>query len=102
MAEIPIFPRVSHFKTTEAFQGRLAELRLDIPLDDRILTAEEGSPIPEPAVLVALQRGLDRGGTGEKHRGQRHQYNKGDGQKSFGAETKIHRRQPSGGSACEQ
>ncbi len=47
MKKIPVYPRISRFKTPEAFQERLKELGLSLPLDDRILTAFENSPLAE-------------------------------------------------------
>src|SRR5439155_7996796 len=42
------YPKVAQFKDVDAFRRRLAELQIDLPVDDRILTAAEGSPLAEP------------------------------------------------------
>ncbi len=39
------YPKVAQFKDVESFRGRLAELRLDLPVDDKILSEAEGSPL---------------------------------------------------------
>ena len=48
------FPKVGHFKDAGAFAARLRELGLDLPVDQRVLSAAEGSPLAAP---------LDLGGT---------------------------------------
>ncbi len=42
------FIKVAQLKTVKAFRDRLAELGLDLPCDDTILTREKGSPMAEP------------------------------------------------------
>ncbi len=42
------YPRVSRFKKIEDFRRRLQELGLDIPTEERILTAKEDSPMAQP------------------------------------------------------
>lgn len=42
------FPKIGHFKTTAEFKAHLAALNLDLPCDDRILSAAEGSPLADP------------------------------------------------------
>ena len=42
------FPKVGHFKTVAAFRQRLAELNIDLPCDERVLSAAEGSPLASP------------------------------------------------------
>ncbi len=48
MPALPTFPKLSRYRTAAAFRERLAELGLDLPVDDAILTAEQGSPLAEP------------------------------------------------------
>ncbi|RJP22184.1 MAG: NADH:flavin oxidoreductase [Candidatus Omnitrophota bacterium] len=48
MSNVPVYPRLSRFKTAAAFRERLEELGLDLPLDARILTAAEHSPLAQP------------------------------------------------------
>ncbi len=47
---LPSYPKIAHFKTPESFRQRLRQLDLDpdLPVDDRILTAAEGSPMAAP------------------------------------------------------
>ena len=42
------FPKVAQLKDANALRARLAELGLELPIDDRILTAAEGSPLASP------------------------------------------------------
>ena len=42
------FPKVAQLKDTSALRARLAELGLELPIDERILTAAEGSPLASP------------------------------------------------------
>jgi NADPH2 dehydrogenase len=42
------FPKVAQLKDTAALRARLAELGLELPIDDRVLTATEGSPLASP------------------------------------------------------
>lgn len=42
------FPKVGHFKDVAAFKRRLKELRLELPMDDTVLPAAEGSPLARP------------------------------------------------------
>jgi NADPH2 dehydrogenase len=51
MSEAQSFPKVGHFKTVDAFRAHLASLKLDLPCDDRILSAVEGSPMAGPVKL---------------------------------------------------
>ncbi len=39
------YPKLAQFKTTERFRQRLAELGIDIPIDDQLLSASQGSPM---------------------------------------------------------
>ncbi|REJ65882.1 MAG: NADH:flavin oxidoreductase [Planctomycetota bacterium] len=42
------FPKITRFADAAALRARLAELDLELPVDDEILTAEAGSPLAEP------------------------------------------------------
>src|SRR5687767_15248642 len=42
------FLKVGHFKDAPAFAARLRELSLALPLDERVLSAAEGSPLAAP------------------------------------------------------
>jgi NADPH2 dehydrogenase len=45
------YPKVAQLKTVEALRARLAELSLDLPVDDEILTADQGSPLAAPLAI---------------------------------------------------
>lgn len=51
------YPKVAQLKTVEALRARLAELGLELPVDDRILTAAEGSPLAQPFQFGPLKVG---------------------------------------------
>ena len=42
------YPKVAQLKDIAALRARLAELGLELPIDDRILTAAQGSPLASP------------------------------------------------------
>ena len=42
------YPKIAQLKDVAAVRARLAELGLELPIDDRILTSAEGSPLAEP------------------------------------------------------
>src|SRR6188508_2567739 len=42
------YPKIAQLKTVEAFRARLRELDLDLPVDDTVLTAAQGSPLAQP------------------------------------------------------
>jgi NADPH2 dehydrogenase len=42
------YPKVAQLKTVAALRTRLAELNIELPVDDGILTAEQGSPLALP------------------------------------------------------
>lgn len=52
-----MFPRLAQFKDVAAFRRRLAELGLEIPVDDRARSAAEGSPLSEPVEIGNLRIG---------------------------------------------
>lgn len=52
-----MYPKLAQFKSVAALRARLAELALDLPLDERILTAAEGSPLAEPATIGGMRVG---------------------------------------------
>ena len=51
------YPKVAQLKSTGAFRARLAELKLDLTVDDEILTAEMGSPLAAPLKIGAFTVG---------------------------------------------
>ena len=44
----PAYKRIGHLKAVEDFRAYLRELALDLPVDDRILPADDGSPLAAP------------------------------------------------------
>src|SRR4051794_20601973 len=46
------YPKVAQLKSVDALRERLAELGISLPIDDRILSAAEGSPLAEPAEIA--------------------------------------------------
>ena len=51
------YPKIAQLKTVDAFRQRLDELRLDLPVDDSVLTAAEASPMAEPITIGPLRAG---------------------------------------------
>jgi NADPH2 dehydrogenase len=45
------YPKLAQLKTVAAFRDRLCQLQLDLPVDDRPLSAAEGSPLAAPLQL---------------------------------------------------
>ena len=52
-----MYPKLAQFKSVAALRARLAELALDLPLDERILTAADGSPLAEPLTVGGVRVG---------------------------------------------
>jgi 2,4-dienoyl-CoA reductase-like NADH-dependent reductase (Old Yellow Enzyme family) len=51
------YPKIAQLKTVEAFRARLSELGLELPVDDSILTATQGSPLAQPLQIGPLRVG---------------------------------------------
>jgi len=51
------YPKIAQLKTVAAFRARLAELGLELPVDEEVLTAAEGSPLAPPIALGPLRVG---------------------------------------------
>ena len=51
------YPKIAQLKTVAAFRARLAELGLELPVDDGVLTAAEGSPLAQPMQMGPLRCG---------------------------------------------
>jgi 2,4-dienoyl-CoA reductase-like NADH-dependent reductase (Old Yellow Enzyme family) len=51
------YPKVAQFKDTAALRRRFEELGISLPLDDRILTADEQSPLSEPLTVAGFSVG---------------------------------------------
>ena len=43
-----IYPKIAQLKSVAAFQARLRELGLDLPVDEEVLSAAAGSPLAQP------------------------------------------------------
>jgi NADPH2 dehydrogenase len=54
---VSAFPKVAQLKTVDALRRRLAELGVEMPIEDRILSAREGSPLASPLSLGPLTAG---------------------------------------------
>lgn len=57
MANGANYPKVAQLKNTAAFRARLAELSVDIPVDDSVLTAAAGSPLAAPKMVAGFEVG---------------------------------------------
>ncbi len=51
------YVKVARFKDVDAFRERLDELHLDLPLDDTLLSATDGSPLAEPIQVGSVKVG---------------------------------------------
>src|SRR5262245_12253549 len=51
------YPKIAQLKTIADFRARLAELNLDLPTDDTILTADQASPLAQPIQIGPLKVG---------------------------------------------
>jgi 2,4-dienoyl-CoA reductase-like NADH-dependent reductase (Old Yellow Enzyme family) len=57
MADGTNFPKVAQLKDVAAFRARLAELGLEVPVDERVLSATDGSPLAEPITVGRFKVG---------------------------------------------
>ncbi len=57
MTDAANYPKVAQLKNTAAFRARLAELGLDIPVDERVLTASEGSSLAQSMKVAGFEVG---------------------------------------------
>src|SRR5258706_271321 len=51
------FPKIGHFKDVACFRAHLAELNLNLPMDDEVLSAAQGSPLATPIEIHGLTVG---------------------------------------------
>ena len=51
------YKKIAKLKSVEAFRTRLEELGIELPVDDRILTTAEGSPLAAPIAIGGFQVG---------------------------------------------
>lgn len=52
-----MYPKIAQLKTVEALRARLAELALELPLDEQVLTAAAGSPLAQPLDVGGFRLG---------------------------------------------
>jgi NADPH2 dehydrogenase len=55
MADESSYPKIAQLKNVAAFRARLDELGISLPVDERILTADEGSPIAQPISVAGFE-----------------------------------------------
>jgi len=51
------YPKIAQLKSVAQFAARLDELGVELPCDDRVLTAEQGSPLAQPLEIGPLRAG---------------------------------------------
>jgi NADPH2 dehydrogenase len=51
------YPKIAQLKTVAALRARLVELGLELPVDETILTAEQGSPLAQSIAMGPLRCG---------------------------------------------
>lgn len=51
------YPRIARFRAPDDFRRRLEELNLQLPVDDRALSAAEGSPLAQPLTVGGFRVG---------------------------------------------
>jgi 2,4-dienoyl-CoA reductase-like NADH-dependent reductase (Old Yellow Enzyme family) len=57
MADSTNYPKVAQLKDVAAFRARLAELGLNVPVDDQVLSEAEGSPLAQPIKVAGFEVG---------------------------------------------
>ena len=57
MSDAASYPKVAQLKDVAAFRARLAKLGLALPIDERILSAAEGSPLAQPMTIGGFEVG---------------------------------------------
>ncbi len=57
MSDLSAYPKIAQFKTVAAFRLRLSELGVSLPIDERILSAAEGSPMAQPITVGGFEVG---------------------------------------------
>jgi len=57
MTTPPTYPRIAQFRDAAAFRRRLEELGISLPVDDRCLSAAEGSPLAAPITVAGFAVG---------------------------------------------
>jgi 2,4-dienoyl-CoA reductase-like NADH-dependent reductase (Old Yellow Enzyme family) len=57
MADADRYPKIAQLKSVAALRARLAELKCELPLDDAIETAADGSPLAVPLEVAGFRVG---------------------------------------------
>jgi 2,4-dienoyl-CoA reductase-like NADH-dependent reductase (Old Yellow Enzyme family) len=57
MADGPNYPKVAQLKNVDAFRAHLVKLGIDIPVDDHVLSAVEGSPLASRMTVAGFEVG---------------------------------------------
>ncbi|MEX0936989.1 MAG: NADH:flavin oxidoreductase [Pirellulales bacterium] len=55
--QAPSYPKVAQLKSVDDLRTRLAELSLELPIDETILTAQAGSPLARPIAIGGFKVG---------------------------------------------
>jgi 2,4-dienoyl-CoA reductase-like NADH-dependent reductase (Old Yellow Enzyme family) len=57
MPDAPNYPKVAQLRDVDALRRRLAELGLELPIDEEVLSAAAGSPLAEPIAVAGFAVG---------------------------------------------
>lgn len=57
MADASAFPKIAQLRDVAALRSRLDELGLTLPIDERVLSAAEGSPLARPMTVGSFEVG---------------------------------------------
>jgi 2,4-dienoyl-CoA reductase-like NADH-dependent reductase (Old Yellow Enzyme family) len=57
MADAPSYPKVAQMRDVAALRARLADLGLELPVDDAVLSAAEGSPLAASVSVAGFEVG---------------------------------------------
>ncbi|HVT27083.1 MAG TPA: NADH:flavin oxidoreductase, partial [Lacipirellulaceae bacterium] len=57
MSPASSYPKIAQFKTIAAFRARMDELGISLPMDERILSAAQGSPMAQPISFAGFHVG---------------------------------------------
>jgi len=52
-----LYPQINRFRNVSEFKARLQRLEIELPLDERILSAAEGSPLARPLEVFGKTAG---------------------------------------------
>jgi 2,4-dienoyl-CoA reductase-like NADH-dependent reductase (Old Yellow Enzyme family) len=54
---MPSYPKIAQLRDVETFRAHLSSLGIELPIDDKILTAAEHSPLAEPLIVDGFRIG---------------------------------------------